>query len=69
MKLREEAKNWWIQAKNDPDAANKNLEMKLYYVAAFLSQQATETALKALYIAKKKALPENLIIYYPLQNK
>lgn len=36
------------------EAARKNLESELFYVCAFLSQQAVEKGLKALYIHTKK---------------
>jgi len=52
--MREEVSNWWKQALKDLKSASKNLEIKEYYVAAFLSQQAAEKALKALYIHKLK---------------
>lgn len=68
--MREEVSNWWKQALKDLESASKNLEIEEYYVAAFLSQQATEKAdkiynfvaaktqflqaLKALYIHKLK---------------
>ncbi|MDI6723131.1 MAG: HEPN domain-containing protein [Methanobacterium sp.] len=52
--MREEVSNWWKQALKDLESASKNLEIKEYYVAAFLSQQAAEKALKALYIHKLK---------------
>ncbi|MGB9937848.1 MAG: HEPN domain-containing protein [Methanobacterium sp.] len=52
--MREEVSNWWKQAQKDLESASKNLEIKEYYITAFLSQQATEKALKALYIHKLK---------------
>lgn len=50
--MREEASNWWQQALKDLESAKKNLSIEAYYVTAFLSQQAAEKALKALYIYK-----------------
>lgn len=50
--MREEALNWWKQAVKDLETASKNLEIGEYYVTAFFSQQATEKALKSLYIHK-----------------
>lgn len=52
--MREEVTNWWKQAQKDLESASKNLEIEEYYITAFLSQQATEKALKALYIHKLK---------------
>ncbi|MBD3203283.1 HEPN domain-containing protein [Candidatus Woesearchaeota archaeon] len=52
--MREEIKNWWEQAKHDLKAAKKNLEIKEYYLVAFLSQQAVEKGLKALIMLKSK---------------
>ncbi len=56
--MREEAKNWWTQAQRDLEAAQKNLEFKLFYVSAFLAQQAVEKGFRAFYIYKKKDLPD-----------
>ncbi len=50
--MREEAKEWLEKAKRDLDAARYNYEGGLYEVAAFLCQQSSEKALKALYIEK-----------------
>ncbi|HEX3013225.1 MAG TPA: HEPN domain-containing protein [Methanobacterium sp.] len=55
--MREEVSNWWKQALKDLESASKNFEIKEYYVTAFFSQQATEKALKALYIHKVKESP------------
>ena len=55
--LREEINLWWKQALKDLEAAEINLRNKIYYVAAFLSQQAVEKALKALFIKKLKKSP------------
>lgn len=54
--MREEIENWWKQAQIDFQSAEKNFEAKIYYVSVFLSQQAAEKGLKALYLAKKKNL-------------
>jgi HEPN domain-containing protein len=48
--MREEAKEWLEKAKRDLEAAKYNYEGDLYEVAAFLCQQSSEKALKALYI-------------------
>lgn len=63
--MREETKNWWAQAQKDLESARTNLEVELYYVCAFLCQQAVEKAFKALYILKKKDMPDkthNLLV-------
>jgi len=52
--MRKEALNWWEQAKADLGAAKKNIGIEEYGVAVFLCQQATEKALKALYIDVKR---------------
>lgn len=50
---------WWIaQAEKELQTAKKNLEIGEYYAAAFFSHQCAEAAIKALFIAKKKELPE-----------
>ncbi len=55
--MREEVKSWWKQAAKDLDSANKNFEIKEYYLVAFLCQQSVEKALKALYIHKLRESP------------
>lgn len=55
--MRKEVENWWMQAKKDLEAAEKNLKIGEYYLVAFLCQQAVEKALKALYIQKKRQSP------------
>ncbi|MBI4167374.1 MAG: HEPN domain-containing protein [Candidatus Aenigmarchaeota archaeon] len=47
---------WVARAGKDLRAANINLKQNLFDVAAFLSHQAAEKALKALYILKFKRL-------------
>ncbi len=47
---------WWKQALSDLNAAEINLKQGVFYIASFLSQQAAEKALKALYIKKFKKL-------------
>ncbi len=54
----ENAVNLWLkQALADLDAAKKNFEIGIYYVSAFLSQQAVEKALKALFILLHRKEP------------
>jgi len=55
--MREEILNWWAQALKDLESASKNLKIEEYYVSAFLAQQATEKALKALYIHELNESP------------
>ncbi|MCS7098357.1 MAG: HEPN domain-containing protein [Candidatus Methanomethyliaceae archaeon] len=55
--IREEALDWWNEAKHNIRRARKNYEIEEYSVAAFLCHQAAEKALKALYIIKKEKLP------------
>lgn len=56
--MREEADNWWRQAKHDLETADFLLEGEKLDAAAFYFQQTVEKALKALYIATKKEAPE-----------
>ncbi len=48
IKMREEIKNWWEQAKRDLRSAENSLKSEDYYICAFLCQQAVEKGLKAL---------------------
>ncbi|ATZ60813.2 MAG: HEPN domain-containing protein [Methanosarcinales archaeon Met12] len=50
--MMEEVSDWWKQALRDLESARNALRCGDYYVSAFLSQQAVEKALKALYILK-----------------
>ncbi len=52
----EEVKKWIEKAKKDLDDAEFNFINNRFEVAAFLSHQAAEKALKALYILKFKKL-------------
>ncbi len=52
----EEAEKWMEIADKDIHAAEVNLDNELYDYAAFLSQQAAEKALKALYVKRFKKL-------------
>jgi HEPN domain-containing protein len=51
-----EVKKWIKKAERDLNAAKINLHEGLFDIAAFLSHQAAEKALKALYILKFKRL-------------
>jgi len=55
--IREEALDWWRESQHKIRQARKNLEINEYNVSAFLSHQAAEKALKALYIVLKERLP------------
>ena len=48
--MREEVRMWWELALDDIDTARKNYTIRKYHVTALYAQQATEKALKALYI-------------------
>ncbi len=54
--MKDEVKNWIKQAQSDLESAEKTLEIKKFYVSAFLSQQAVEKALKAYIINEKGEL-------------
>lgn len=54
--MREEIVNWLNQAREDFDSAERNLQIKKYYLVAFLSQQAYEKGLKALLMLKTKRI-------------
>lgn len=55
--MREEAVDWWREANHNLRQARKNLDLEEFSVAAFLSHQAAEKALKAFYIVDKSRLP------------
>lgn len=55
--MREESKNWWLQALEDLETARSNIDIKKYYASVFFSQQAAEKALKTLYIETKRDFP------------
>ena len=54
--MRPEVENWWHQAQIDHSSAETALGNGLFYVCAFLSEQAAQKALKALYMSKERAL-------------
>ena len=56
--MKEETKKWIEQANADLNAAKKNLEIKIHYLSVQCSHQATEKALKALFIEKFNKMPE-----------
>ncbi len=55
--MRPETKNWWAQAEDDFDSAQKNLGIQKYHLVVFLCQQAVEKGLKAVYIHTKGQSP------------
>ena len=54
--MREEAQLWWLEANDFHAAALANVESGQYFMAAFVCQQALETALKALWIVRRREL-------------
>ena len=54
--MKEEIREWLKKAESDLDAAKYNFKGNKIDVAAFYCQQATEKALKALYIKKFESL-------------
>ena len=55
--MREESKNWWLQALEDLETARANIKTKRYYASVFFSQQAAEKALIPFYIESKRDYP------------
>lgn len=51
--MRQEIERWLSQSDKDFEAAQYNFKGELYYIAAFLCQQAVEKALKALFLLEK----------------
>jgi len=58
--MRREIDVWVQQAELDLQAAEINLNQKLYYVCAFLCHQAIEKMMKAVFMSKNKQAPPNL---------
>ena len=52
--MRKESARLWEQAQEDLDTAIKLLNLKKYYASVFFSEQASEKALKVVYLEKKK---------------
>ncbi|MFH0875086.1 MAG: HEPN domain-containing protein [archaeon] len=50
--MRREIRNWWLQAKHDLSAAEKNLNCEEFYLVAFLAHQSVEKGLKAAIMKK-----------------
>ncbi len=51
-----EAKRWLSLARDDFKSAKSNISSKVFYVSAFLSQQAAEKALKSVLMCKTNVL-------------
>lgn len=58
--MRREIDIWVEQAELDLDAAEKNFEQGIFFVCAFLCQQAVEKLMKAVLMVKTKNSPPNL---------
>ena len=58
--MREEAKNWWEQARNDLKTAKIMLKNSCYDSCAFYCHQSAEKALKAVVIEKSRILPPKI---------
>ncbi len=54
--MKVEVSNWLRQAEADLESAKATYDIKKYYVCVFLSEQAVEKALKALFIHEKNEL-------------
>lgn len=65
--MREEVKNWWLQAKADLISAKNCITSKDYYLGVFSCQQAVEKALKALCLIKIREIPKGHSIIYLAQ--
>jgi HEPN domain-containing protein len=64
--MRQEIRNWLLQAKADLDGARSNMEAGKFYIAAFMSQQAVEKALKAVVLqADSELLKTHSVIRLP----
>jgi HEPN domain-containing protein len=55
--MRSEARAWWELAEADQESARVNLAADRFYIAAFLSQQCVEKALKALWLHRRREMP------------
>jgi len=67
--MRKEIQNWIDQSKADFNAAEINFNNNIFYVAAFLSQQSVEKALKALFLYEKKGeVPQSHSLIYLASN-
>ena len=56
--MKDEARRWFLQAKDDFKAAKYNFEGNILKVAAFLCQQSIEKGFKSLLIEKTDEFPK-----------
>lgn len=67
--MKQEIQNWLHQSEDDIDAAQYNFDGGKYYLAAFMSQQAVEKALKALFLHENKGnVPQSHSLIYLATN-
>ena len=59
--MRNEAKNWWKQARRDLKAAKNSFNSADYYVTSFLCHQSVEKALKARETLIKQGIQARVI--------
>ncbi|HLC32446.1 MAG TPA: HEPN domain-containing protein [Candidatus Nanoarchaeia archaeon] len=63
--MRQDVQIWWLQSEDDFDAAEYNFKGGKFFLAAFMSQQAVEKALKALFLQEKKGVvPQSHSLVY-----
>ena len=55
--MREEILNWWKQAEKDLKASKNSLRSGDYEWASFQAHQATEKALKSLFLYQRRTFP------------
>jgi HEPN domain-containing protein len=67
--MRKEAENWWQEALEELNVAERNLEIGMFSVTAFYSYQSVERALKALYIVKMRKTPPRAHNLFELGNE
>ena len=60
MSMRKEAELWFLQAEEELDTASISFEAKKWFAVAFWCEQSAEKALKAVYIEKKKLMPQKI---------
>ena len=65
--MRIEVENWLKQAQADLKSAKNCITSKDYYLAVFSCHQASEKALKSVYLSKLKELPKGHSLIYLAQ--
>ena len=55
--MRKEIERWFLQSKEEFDAARISFQAKKWFAVAFWCQQAVEKSLKALFMFQKKESP------------